>query len=119
MEMCLDNPREGFGELFDTHPTVDARVTALVKFAGGHDPGPIALPAPQSDERSDQPEPAGPWGSSEGGQGETAGDPPRQQMPPAGTPDNPSAGGPWSDAAADPSSPPTAIPRGPWGPHHG
>jgi heat shock protein HtpX len=119
MEMCLDNPREGFGELFDTHPTVDARVTALVKFAGGHDPGPIALPAPQSDERSDQPEPAGPWGSSEGGQGETAGDPPRQQMPPAGTPDNPSAGGPWSDAAADPSSPPTAIPRGPWGPHRG
>src|ERR1700691_2048561 len=80
MEMCIDNPREGFGELFDTHPTVDARVTALVKFAGGHAPGPTAWPAPQSDERSDQPEPAGPWGSSEGGQGETAGDPPRQQM---------------------------------------
>jgi heat shock protein HtpX len=22
MEMCIDNPREGFGELFDTHPSV-------------------------------------------------------------------------------------------------
>ena len=38
MEMCIDNPREGFGELFDTHPSVDSRVAALVKFAGGHDP---------------------------------------------------------------------------------
>ena len=46
MEMCLDNPRQGFGELFDTHPSVDSRVAALVKFAGGHDPGPIALPPP-------------------------------------------------------------------------
>src|SRR5579864_6865464 len=49
MEMCVDNPREGFGELFDTHPSVDSRVAALVKFAGGHDPGPLALPPPQSD----------------------------------------------------------------------
>src|SRR6201984_199388 len=46
MEMCLDNPRQGFGELFDTHPSVDSRVAALVKFAGGHDPGPLALPPP-------------------------------------------------------------------------
>ena len=44
MEMCIDNPRQGFGELFDTHPSVDSRVAALVKFAGGHDPGPLALP---------------------------------------------------------------------------
>ena len=49
MEMCVDNPREGFGELFDTHPTVDSRVAALVKFAGGHDPGPLALPPQASD----------------------------------------------------------------------
>jgi len=42
MEMCIDNPRQGFGELFDTHPSVNSRVTALVKFAGGHDPGPLA-----------------------------------------------------------------------------
>ena len=44
MEMCIDNPREGFGELFDTHPSVDSRVAALVKFAGGHDPGPLPGP---------------------------------------------------------------------------
>jgi heat shock protein HtpX len=46
MEMCIDNPREGFSNIFDTHPSVDARVAALVKFAGGHDPGRLALPAP-------------------------------------------------------------------------
>ena len=45
MELCLDNPREGFSDLFATHPSVDARVQALVKFAGGHDPGPLALPS--------------------------------------------------------------------------
>ncbi len=42
MELCVDNPREGFSDLFATHPSVDARVQALVKFAGGHDPGPLA-----------------------------------------------------------------------------
>jgi heat shock protein HtpX len=44
MEMCVDNPRHGFADLFDTHPSVDARVAALVRVAGGHDPGPLALP---------------------------------------------------------------------------
>jgi heat shock protein HtpX len=39
MEMCIDNPREGFTDLFATHPSVDSRVRALVKFAGGHDSG--------------------------------------------------------------------------------
>jgi heat shock protein HtpX len=116
MEMCLDNPREGFGELFDTHPTVDARVTALVKFAGGHDPGPIALPAPASDEQPNQAETTGPWGSSEGGQGETAGEEPIPQSSPPGTPDSPPSAGPWSDAAAESQAAPTALPRGPWGP---
>src|SRR5580765_6412667 len=33
MEMCIDNPREGFADLFATHPSVEARVDALVKFA--------------------------------------------------------------------------------------
>src|SRR5437763_3393004 len=47
MEMCVDNPREGFGELFDTHPSVEHRITALIKFAGGHDPCPLALPTPE------------------------------------------------------------------------
>src|SRR4051812_7750476 len=40
MELCVDNPREGFADLFATHPSVQSRVDALVKFAGGHDPGP-------------------------------------------------------------------------------
>jgi len=62
MEMCVDNPRVGFGELFDTHPSVDNRVAALVKYAGGHDPGPLALPAPGDDATAA----AGPWGPSAG-----------------------------------------------------
>src|SRR6201992_2042948 len=45
MELCLDNPRQGFGELFDTHPSVESRVAALVKYAGGHYEGPISLPS--------------------------------------------------------------------------
>ena len=44
MEMCVDNPREGFADLFATHPSIESRVAALVQFAGGHDPGPLALP---------------------------------------------------------------------------
>src|SRR2546430_6390231 len=44
MELCVDNPREGFAALFATHPSVDSRVQALVKFAGGHDPGRLAPP---------------------------------------------------------------------------
>ena len=96
MEMCVDNPREGFGELFDTHPTVDNRVEALVKYAGGHDPGPVALPPPgsEADSASDdggQPRQGGPWGSAEGHENDPA------------TPD--------TGAAAPGQSP------GPWGPH--
>ena len=65
MEMCIDNPREGFGELFDTHPSVDNRVAALIKFAGGHDPGPLALPrAGNTRPITEQPASAGPWDSS-------------------------------------------------------
>ncbi len=45
MEMCVDNPREGFADLFATHPSIESRVKALVEFAGGHDPGPLDLPA--------------------------------------------------------------------------
>jgi heat shock protein HtpX len=43
MEMCVDNPRESFADLFATHPSIATRVEALVKFAGGRDPGPISL----------------------------------------------------------------------------
>jgi heat shock protein HtpX len=104
MEMCIDNPREGFGELFDTHPSVDRRVAALIKFAGGHDPGPLALP-PQASDGSDQPSeaaPAGPWGD------------------PATAAPNENAGtaapGPWSEPAPNASSGASA---GPWGPPRG
>lgn len=72
MEMCVDNPQAGFADLFATHPSIDSRVDALVRMAGGHDPGPIAsLPEPdhidapvkESAEGSAQPEPQqkGPW----------------------------------------------------------
>jgi heat shock protein HtpX len=82
MEMCIDNPREGFADLFATHPSVDARVRALVKFAGGHDSGRLARTEDQEtdlsgtlDETADAasptlPDPAqqppskpGPWGA--------------------------------------------------------
>ena len=111
MEMCIDNPREGFGELFDTHPTVEARVAALVKFAGGHDPGPIALP-PQGGEEAA----AGPWGSPEsapdGGFRRRGAVPIRdnRRRPP----------GPWSEPPAEPSSAPSSESTpGPWDPRRG
>ena len=139
MEMCLDNPRGGFGELFDTHPSVDSRVAALVKFAGGHDPGPLALPpedeAQESGQRSEPGseqggDPAseqgdqapGPWGPTESG-GAAGPD-----LSPSGTADNPPTPGPWSapPAADNPSGAPAGVPgtgpvqgpsSGPWGPH--
>jgi heat shock protein HtpX len=76
MEMCVDNPREGFADLFATHPSVDSRVAALVKYAGGHDPGPLPLPvqdqagvlaAPDAPAASTDAAPApqsGPWGDT-------------------------------------------------------
>jgi heat shock protein HtpX len=95
MEMCIDNPREGFSNIFDTHPSVDARVAALVKFAGGHDPGPLALeaPGPSDDggEVANEPPASGPW----------APETPQQAPAPSGpwgpepNPNAPSPGGPW------------------------
>jgi len=112
MELCLDNPRQGFSDLFATHPSVDARVQALVKFAGGRDPGPLALPSAPTEGPDDQtravdgqtppPLPKGPWNDA---------------TDPAGAgPSGPSAG-PW-DSATRPSSGPSAGPlTGPWGRH--
>jgi heat shock protein HtpX len=104
MEMCIDNPREGFSNIFDTHPPVDARVAALVKFAGGHDPGPLALPAASEaevgeSEDADQGAPAGPWGGSQSAPG--SGEPFLPSRPPVELGSSPSAD----------SEP------GPWGPH--
>ncbi len=86
MEMCVDNPREGFADLFATHPSVDARVKALVQFAGGHDPGPLALP--QDIDAADTLEPPrhGPWGDAPDG-------PPRP--PPLPNPLPGPLNGPW------------------------
>ncbi len=60
MEMCIDNPRTDFTDIFATHPSIDKRVDALVEMAGGHDPGPLALPAPE-DEALLEPPTEGPW----------------------------------------------------------
>ncbi|SFP43646.1 Heat shock protein. Metallo peptidase. MEROPS family M48B [Bradyrhizobium sp. Ghvi] len=106
MELCVDNPREGFADLFATHPSVQSRVDALVKFAGGHDPGP--LPPADETERPDADEP---------------GD--QQNAPPA------LPQGPWNDPGGRATPPPahapgtsgTAVgdsvgnPMGPWGRH--
>jgi heat shock protein HtpX len=80
MELCVDNPREGFADLFATHPSVDSRVQALVKFAGGHDPGRLALPSDRADESDEGP----------------------QQPAPADTVPPPLRRGPWSDAGPSP-----------------
>jgi heat shock protein HtpX len=95
MELCVDNPREGFGELFDTHPTVENRVEALVKYAGGHDCGPIALPPAQTeadqtqaDNAADAPPQGGPWGAADAGQEGAA-------MPGEGPAPPDQSSGPW------------------------
>ncbi|CCE02759.1 M48 family metallopeptidase [Bradyrhizobium sp. STM 3809] len=102
MELCVDNPREGFADLFATHPSVESRVQALIKFAGGHDPGPLALPsdeAPADDSGAENADgaappplpPSGPWSHADA-----------PTASPGAAPD----GGPWSTPAA-----------GPWGRH--
>ncbi|MBN8920587.1 MAG: M48 family metalloprotease, partial [Rhizobiales bacterium] len=95
MEMCIDNPRSGFADLFSTHPSVDARVAALVRTAGGHDPGPIALPSPEPNSEDETAPNAGP-----------------------DAPDAPPAQ-PQSDKPFLPEVPPLGLPgqQGPWGPH--
>ena len=120
MEMCIDNPREGFQELFATHPSVDRRVDALVRYAGGHDPGPLAVPQfdnaqIQGDETEREPQdaaeapqgtvPQGPFGPSN-----APGKPFLPSRPPIelGVP-----GAPVNPASSSPSD------SGPWGPHGG
>ena len=90
MELCIDNPREGFADLFATHPSVDSRVKALVQFAGGHDPGPLALP------------------SDAAGRPERSAEQPSRRQAAAGSPR------PWSDAGAAGDVPaPARTCRGP------
>jgi heat shock protein HtpX len=101
MEMCIDNPREGFGELFDTHPSVESRITAIVKFAGGHDPGPLALP-PADDTADDESTAESPWKSAEQ----------QTNSQTAAENDTNEDHGPWSQPESEPAPAP-----GPWGPH--
>ena len=100
MEMCIDNPREGFSNIFDTHPPVEKRIEALVKFAGGHDPGPLEI-APPEERGAEAPEaepPAGgPWA-------------------PEAPPQTPTTSGPWGP---EPGASPPVPPAGPWGPTRG
>ena len=95
MEMCVDNPRSGFADLFATHPPVEKRIEALVKFAGGRDPGPIAIPDwrdPQAaDEEGDTEE-----GEEKDDGGERAPAEPASDRPnPWKQATPPKTGGPW------------------------
>jgi heat shock protein HtpX len=93
MEMCVDNPREEFSDLFATHPSIDERIAAIIKFGGGHDPGPLELPDETQQGEEPQAAPAGPWR-----------DPQTQDTAPK----------PFLPQQADPG---TNEP-GPWGPHN-
>jgi heat shock protein HtpX len=109
MEMCVDNPREGFADLFATHPAVDRRIEALVKFAGGRDPGPLELPEPdeqQDEAHEDQEGQVAPAESPWGGSSEPATGGAEPFLPPR--PPIDLGGGPSPAAGSDP---------GPWGPH--
>lgn len=112
MELCVDNPREGFADLFATHPSVQSRVDALIKFAGGHDPGPLPPPGDETEEPDtqvdqDTPPPLrqGPWNDAGG----SASPPPVPAPSPAGTAS--------SNPVGNPISNPVGNPMGPWGRH--
>jgi heat shock protein HtpX len=116
MEMCIDNPRQEFADLFSTHPSIDSRIKALIQVAGGHDPGPIALPPPGESPADRLPDPsqsgsqAGPWGSAAAAPSLHAGPwgaapPPPPAPSPADQPflpDHPpiDTGGPWGKPGA-------------------
>jgi heat shock protein HtpX len=123
MEMCLDNPREEFSDLFATHPPIEQRIQAIIKFAGGHDPGPLALPDETLPDQAEpvraepvpgyeqQAAPAGPWSTSQtsdaSGRATSGAAAP---FLPAQAPGARSDGNP---AADEPGPEP-----GPWGPHN-
>src|SRR5690242_4347370 len=113
MEMCVDNPREEFSDLFDTHPSVDKRIEALIKFAGGHDPGPLALPQDSGEE----PPPGGPWGQPAGAGDGQAPAPAPSPGPPTSQPFLPER--PPIELGGDRPPDSTAPDKpGPWGRHN-
>jgi heat shock protein HtpX len=78
--------------LFDTHPPIEKRIEALIKFAGGHDPGPLALPGESEPDDSQ----SGPWGGSDQTQGSVPDTSPRSDP----------ASGPWGqESPPEPSKP--------------
>jgi heat shock protein HtpX len=95
MELCVDDPREGFTDLFATDPSVQSRVDSLVKFTGGRDPGPLPVP-------DDSPEPDQKAGSSS-------------------APDQPSPlpHGLWNNATESATAPPPGTETGPWSRYSG
>ncbi|WP_349369439.1 M48 family metallopeptidase [Salinarimonas sp.] len=99
MEMCVENPRRGFMALMATHPSIEDRVEALVKNAGGR------LPPPQTS-------PAVPFPEAEGAAGETP--KPVSGGTGSGGASGGASGGPWGPL-------PTPFPGGggsapgPWG----
>ena len=107
MEMCIDNPRR-ICRLFATHPSIDSGVDALVKMAGGHDPGPLALAtaaeqAVGEEGHAEQPEES-PWSGEADQEGETAAD--RTSLPHLES---------RSLGRAAPEAGPWGRPRAPWG----
>lgn len=62
-EMFFDNAiKSGFERLFATHPPIQVRVDALVRYAGGHDPGPLPLAPPSAGAPPSFIPAEGPWG---------------------------------------------------------
>src|SRR6185312_5444239 len=105
MELCVDNPREGFADLFATHPSVESRVEALVKYAGGHYEGPLALPMqPEQPTDAQTPVPSGPWSDGATPPSLPQGAP-NSSSPPNAPPPLPGPSGPWGNRT------------GPWGRH--
>ena len=128
MEMCLDNPREEFSDLFATHPPIEQRIQAIIKFAGGHDPGPLALPDETLPDQSEparaepvragpapgyeqQAAPAGPWSTSQ------AGDASDRATSGAAAPFLP-ARAPVAHGDGNPAADEHGPEPGPWGPHN-
>jgi heat shock protein HtpX len=65
MEMCVDNPRSGFADLFASHPPIEERIDALVRYAGGRRPEPqldAPLASPAEPDRAGGGSAEGPWG---------------------------------------------------------
>ncbi|MFO1185524.1 MAG: M48 family metalloprotease [Bauldia sp.] len=118
-EMFLENAHGGgAARLFFTHPTIDARVAALVRYSGGHDPGrldnapPPASPAIEAGAKSsdDRPE-SGPWAANSGPE-QSAATETASVAPLAASAASVSetAPGPWSDAASPPNGDTSSTP---------